>query len=383
LGRLFLAAAGVGGVFIACAGAASNVLIVIPSIVFFGAGLAGSLALGSTLIERFVPDELIGRVLGLFEAMMFCAEAVGAGLAPSLVSAIGMRATMFAAGGSLIVVLAMTLVAICRMDAQEGKASWMLDVLAQAKFLTALPLARYEQLARNAVQRDLSPGESACRQGEFGDQFYVIVSGEFEVLVDGERVRTLGPGDSFGDIALLRRIPRTATVTALDSARVVTVRRRAFLEAVTGRRSVAMYDDGELALPERRAWDPSPFLTREEASLDEQARSLTAIPLLSRLSPDAACELARHAEVIEAPAGTRLIEQGEEGDAYYVIATGEVFFSENGEIVVTLGPGHGFGELALLRNEPRAASAFTKTWATLVRFPAQSFLRALRPAEND
>jgi CRP-like cAMP-binding protein len=102
--------------------------------------------------------------------------------------------------------------------------------------LGSLPVATIEQLAGALEHAEFEPGHSVFRQGERGDYFYIVQSGRAEVILDGTIVRTLGTGDCFGEIALLRDQPRTAGVRASADThlRVSRLRRSAFLTAVTG-----------------------------------------------------------------------------------------------------------------------------------------------------
>ena len=99
-----------------------------------------------------------------------------------------------------------------------------------------LPLTVLEQVAGDVDERPFVAGSRFIGQGEVGDRFYVLAVGEAETEVDGRVVRRLGPGDSFGEIALLRDVPRTASVTAATDGIAFVIERDAFVCAVSGDR---------------------------------------------------------------------------------------------------------------------------------------------------
>jgi CRP-like cAMP-binding protein len=109
-----------------------------------------------------------------------------------------------------------------------------LALLRQVSFFRPLPFAIVEHLASQLQSATYEPGDAIIREGEPGERFYIIASGRAHATKDGERLSEMGTGDSFGEIALLRRIPRTATVTAVTRLEVRTLARGEFLAAVTG-----------------------------------------------------------------------------------------------------------------------------------------------------
>jgi CRP-like cAMP-binding protein len=109
-----------------------------------------------------------------------------------------------------------------------------LELLRASPIFAPLPESTLEQLAAALEEVDSPAGEEIVRQGEPGDRFYLIKDGALDVQIDGKQVESLEPGDSFGEIALLRDVPRTATVTARTAAVLFALDRRHFLAAVTG-----------------------------------------------------------------------------------------------------------------------------------------------------
>jgi CRP-like cAMP-binding protein len=120
------------------------------------------------------------------------------------------------------------------MDAAFKPPVEQLKLLRKIAIFAPLPPAEQEHLAHELIPVHVSAGDVVVREGEAGDRFYVVRSGELEVSVDGKPVRRLGPGDHFGEIALLRDVPRTATVEALADVDLYALERDEFIGSVTG-----------------------------------------------------------------------------------------------------------------------------------------------------
>jgi MFS family permease len=188
-----------------------------------------------TLLQRTVDDDVLARVFGVQEGLSMAALALGSAIAPILVVTLGVDATFVLAGLSLPVVALIVLHRIRSVD-REARLADPADValLRGTPIFEPLGPASIERVARNLVSLEADPGTIVIREGDPGDRFYVIEEGEVEVSRHGEPLAKLGPGDFFGEIALLRNVPRTATVTASGSASLRSLDRAQFLAAVTG-----------------------------------------------------------------------------------------------------------------------------------------------------
>ena len=186
-----------------------------------------------TILQRLVPDEVMGRVFGAMESALITSMALGSLSMPLLMETVGLRAGLATIGGFVTAVTILALAGLRRIDsvalAPEG-----LGLLSGVSFFAPLPHRVMETLARESETLTIADGAVVFSEGDQGDRFYVIESGSASVSVDGRPVRQLGPGDFFGEIALLSEIPRTATVTATAPLTVRTIERGAFLAAVTG-----------------------------------------------------------------------------------------------------------------------------------------------------
>jgi MFS family permease len=190
---------------------------------------------GVTLMQRSAENEVLGRVFGVLQSLGLASLALGSIAAPGLVSLLGPRGALVAAGAFLPVVLVPLWPALKRIDAAGFRAEESLALLRAIPIFRPLPEPVLERLAAGATPLTVAAGEAVFSAGDEGDRFYAIASGRAAVELDGgEARRELGPGDFFGEIALLRDVPRTATVRAVEELRLFAVSRDDFLTAVTG-----------------------------------------------------------------------------------------------------------------------------------------------------
>jgi MFS family permease len=192
-----------------------------------------------TLTARLVPDELLARVFGALESLIALSVAVGSLAAPLAIELLGIRGAL-----AVIGLLAPALVALAwgrlrSIDASVALRDKEIEVLKRVAMLRPLPMPAIENLAAHLDHIPVAAGQDVFRQGEVGDSFYVIEDGEAEVIGDGRFVRTMGPGDGFGEIALIRGTPRTATVRARTPMVLYALERRHFVPAVSGYASSA------------------------------------------------------------------------------------------------------------------------------------------------
>jgi MFS family permease len=187
---------------------------------------------GFTLLQRTVPDEVLTRVLGVTWGLAMGAVALGSFAAPVLLDAVGLRSTLVAVGAVLPVLVLVLHRRLRRLDIELAP-SGQLALIDTVTLFAPLSLAAKQRIAAHLIRVDVEPGEVVFSAGEAGDRFYVVVSGTLEIDLGARTVR-VGPGDFFGEIALLRQVPRTGTVTAETTARLVALDREHFLTAVTG-----------------------------------------------------------------------------------------------------------------------------------------------------
>jgi MFS family permease len=203
--------------------------------VFPLAGLANTLVdvPATTLMQRLVPDEMLSRAFGALNSLLIGALAVGALLAPALVDAIGARWALVVFGLALPILALLGARRLRDIDS-AADAPAATELFRQVPLFALLPETALERLAAGSEVVRVPAGEVVFREGDAGDRFYVIADGEVEIAG-----KAFGPGEAFGEIALLRDVPRTATVTARSDVVLRTVAREPFVEVVTGHEPVS------------------------------------------------------------------------------------------------------------------------------------------------
>jgi predicted MFS family arabinose efflux permease len=186
-----------------------------------------------TMLQRVAAEEVLGRVFGVMEAVLSITVGVGAAVTPLVIDAIGVRGALLATGAVLPILVLVTWPLLSRADPgalQPERVALMRGV----PFLGPLPEATLERIASLLEPVPAAAGTAVFEQGDAGDRFYLVEAGDLVVQRDGAEVARLGPGDYFGEIALVQDVPRTATVRPLTDAALLALDRDEFIAAVTG-----------------------------------------------------------------------------------------------------------------------------------------------------
>jgi MFS family permease len=253
LGAAFVVSLITWGLPIAVVGLVVDPLVAIIAMLVVGLSNAVLDVAGFTLLQRLTPNASRVAVLGLVDMIANGAIALGGVIAPALIDALGIEIALIVSGVTLPLV-ALASWPVVRRIGEAGPADMRrLDLLHGEALFAPLSLATIEHLASALVPVTFDDGAWLMREGDPGDDFLLIDQGRVEISQAGRPVRTLGPGQGCGEIALIDDVPRTASARAVGPVAAFCLGRDAFLEAVTGHpvsRTVA----GQRA-SERRAAD--------------------------------------------------------------------------------------------------------------------------------
>ena len=234
LGLPILAASVVLGGAVALIGLTSTLALVILLLVLAGTGSVFVYISVQTMTQRIAGAAVRNRVFGVYEALMQGSVAVGALAVPVLIGLAGTAGAFVIAGLVLPLVALLAGRSLLAADKTVVLRVEELGLLRANPLFAPLSAPILESLSEAMRPESYPAGEVILRQGDRGDRYFLLAGGAARVEIDGRLVQTLGPGDGFGEIALLRDVPRTATVRAIDAIEVFSLGREQFLDALTG-----------------------------------------------------------------------------------------------------------------------------------------------------
>jgi MFS family permease len=185
-----------------------------------------------TLLQRIIPNEMLTRVLGLVWGLAMGGVAIGSIAAPAIVGVIGPRPAFVLVGSILPILTLVTYRRLVEIDRAVPPTAEV-ELINRVPMFAPLSIATKERVASSLVPISVSAGEHVIRAGDEGDRFYIVGDGELDIDAGG-RHSTAHEADYFGEIALLRNVPRTATVTAAVDSHLYALQRADFLAAITG-----------------------------------------------------------------------------------------------------------------------------------------------------
>lgn len=240
VGRSRLAAVAAGGavvwgVALAAVGLTATVWLAPVLLVVGGAGLAIVDIAGRTMLQRTVRDEVLTRVFGLQEGLAMFGLAVGSVLVPVLVAVTGLAGAVLLVAAVLPAAVVLTWARLASLDRRTVVPIREIALLRRSALFRPLPAPQLEAVARRTTWLTIPAGTIVIREGEPGDRFYVLAAGIVRIEREGRHLRDVEAiGAGFGEVALLRGVPRTATVTTIQETVLLTIDRAPFLAAVTG-----------------------------------------------------------------------------------------------------------------------------------------------------
>jgi MFS family permease len=254
-----------GAVFIVL-GLATSLATALAAAVLAGISRGLLEVCATTLLQRATPTALLARMLAFKEGLTMAAWGLGSILVPALIAVGGVSAALIGIGAIAPLVVLARSRRLLRVDAAATVPVVAIALQRSMRLFRALPAFELEAIARAGSDRSVAAGTRLVTEGELAGDYFAIADGTVEVTSGGRRLALLGRGDGFGEIGLLRDVPRTASVTATTDALLLAVERGAFITAVTGhaesrQRAASIIDE---RLDERR---PGPRISTDAAPL--------------------------------------------------------------------------------------------------------------------
>ena len=210
---------------------------VAPAILLIGTvGLAGAVfdVTGRTLLQRSAPSDAIAGSFSILEALMDTGLALGAVLVRVAIAIGGLKAALFAPAAVAVLLIAWLWRRIQKIDASATVPQVEIQLLRRISIFAALPAPSLEGIARDLRPLTVSQGTVVIKEGDRGDRYFAVGEGELAISRHSQLLKVVSRGDGFGEIALIRDVPRQATVIAATDASLYTLEREPFVRAVTG-----------------------------------------------------------------------------------------------------------------------------------------------------
>jgi CRP-like cAMP-binding protein len=307
----------------------------VAALFVWGLALAMADLSAATVIPRVVDHRQVAAVSAVGENSKLMLEGVGAFGAPVLAGLLGARVALACSAELVLLVMAVWWPVARRAETDVAQRMRTLGVLRSVGLFRELRLDAIETLAAGARVVSVPAGTVVIAAGDPGDSYWIIRTGSVEVRPVGRPGKVFGPGEGFGEIALLHAVPRTATVCTLEAMTALVVDRESFLLAVTG--------------------EPAPARGPAPASTNDPGELIRSAPTVAALGAARAKELAAGTERIWLSAGTVVFRAGDPADACYVVLAGSVRVEAPGR-TLTLGVGSEFGVIGLRITGSRTAT---------------------------
>jgi predicted MFS family arabinose efflux permease len=210
--------------------------VALALILLAATGLAGSIfdVSGRTLLQRSSPSDAVAGLFSVLEALMDLGIALGAVLVQVTITLGGIRAALLAPAIAAAVFVALLWTRLRRLDQAAVVPHMEIRLLRAIPIFAVLPAPTMEGLARELEPVSVPSGATLFGEGERGDRYYAVSSGTLHITRRGVHVATVTRGQGFGEIALIRDVPRSATVTAATDATLYALRKDLFVQTVTG-----------------------------------------------------------------------------------------------------------------------------------------------------